>query len=536
MQLPIAALAGAALGTGVAVLYYERMAAASRRGGGAGVVVARPRHDLAALAGTAGRTNATLAGSAAAAVLPPGTCVILDGDEAAANPMQSADGVARHWQPFMAEFGLPEAPTTVMGSSTGAGSAGGAGVFQVSAPTTSSVPLTVVKMGSPALVAEGGDNLFVRPGYISKFSPRLRIPEWVVETLHPPSPRVAGAGEAEDGSSLPQGAVSRDGVSFTSNFIVSDRFRASNADYAAKGGFSRGHLAAAQFHKSSQADMKSTFDLSLNAVPQEMSVNACDWFRLESLTKQLSKEFDRMHVITGPAFAWRHTGATVPLPAFPTGSGGGGWAPISTPCATPKGGIAQTQIHRRTVEYEVIGDHAVAVPTHLFKCLAGEINRTREVGTACFVVPNEPILDEQSLTAFQVSQDVVEQLVGANLFPRLAENGRPTYDICRRFNCDKSTYNGSFSKVQRHVGQLRAARSLPDLEERHRAALLAFGDQEKAVVEKAYDVTKGLILQRERSAGDAANGKRVDLLPVSPVRTGAWTATATRAATGADVR
>lgn len=53
-------------------------------------------------------------------------------------------------------------------------------------------------------------------------------------------------------------------------------FRADDEDYL-RSGYSRGHLAAASNHKSSQEDMASTFVLSANIVPQELSMNGCDW-------------------------------------------------------------------------------------------------------------------------------------------------------------------------------------------------------------------------------------------------------------------
>ncbi len=62
------------------------------------------------------------------------------------------------------------------------------------------------------------------------------------------------------------GKTDREGSSFSSDAAVPWLFRASNNDYL-RSGYSRGHLAAASNHKSSNEDMNSTFLLS-NIVPQ----------------------------------------------------------------------------------------------------------------------------------------------------------------------------------------------------------------------------------------------------------------------------
>ena len=46
--------------------------------------------------------------------------------------------------------------------------------------------------------------------------------------------------------------------------------------------------------------MKSTFLLSSNIVPQEMSMNGCDWLRLERWTRDLTKAYEHVHVVSGP--------------------------------------------------------------------------------------------------------------------------------------------------------------------------------------------------------------------------------------------
>ena len=68
------------------------------------------------------------------------------------------------------------------------------------------------------------------------------------------------------------------------------------------------------------------------------------------------------------------------------------------------------------IQYEVIGENNVAVPTHLFKCFLGE-NKNSKKGVACFLMQNEPILEDKPLTDFQVPVEEVEKITGLRIFP-----------------------------------------------------------------------------------------------------------------------
>ena len=80
---------------------------------------------------------------------------------------------------------------------------------------------------------------------------------------------------------------------------------------------------------------------------------------------------------------------------------------------------------------------------------------------ACFVMPNSPIIDEKPLTAFQVPVRDVERMTGLSIFK---EHQRNSYPMCKQHKCDGSY--GSFSRSFRQVGQLRAARTKVELEQR----------------------------------------------------------------------
>jgi len=53
------------------------------------------------------------------------------------------------------------------------------------------------------------------------------------------------------------------------------------------------------------------------------------------------------------------------------------------------------------VKYQVIGDNQVAVPTHFFKVLVGELDN-QQLEMEAYVLPNEPIPDNVALATFQV--------------------------------------------------------------------------------------------------------------------------------------
>ncbi len=76
------------------------------------------------------------------------------------------------------------------------------------------------------------------------------------------------------------------------------------------------------------------------------------------------------------------------------------------------------------------------------------------------------------------------------------------YDMCARHSCTGSY--GSFSQVFRHVGRLRAARDIGELEERHVAALKAFGEAEKAQIEKEYALRRAYLTTTATAATPAA--------------------------------
>ena len=296
------------------------------------------------------------------------------------------------------------------------------------------------QVGYPSL-----DNIRVTSSYVSAFSPFLRTSLWVMEYV-----------SHDNEASSPVGTRSKS--SFYKDPDIIDTFRASNTDYrdGAELGLSRGHLAPAQMHTQTQKEMDETFNLSLNIVPQLMSTNGCDWFRLEKMVKNLSKKYNETWIVTGPAFIPNEYG---------------------NESENQKQKVWKT-------EFTLIGEKRVAVPTHLFKVVLGkQASLGSKYHCAAFLLPNSPIPDELPMTKYQIDVEELEGLTGLRFFPELRytdaqrnsiEKGHPlalsTFqspvkwkDMCKESVCEGGY--ASFSKMYRHLSKMQSAKSIVELDE-----------------------------------------------------------------------
>ncbi|KAG5510296.1 hypothetical protein JKF63_07624 [Porcisia hertigi] len=341
-------------------------------------------------------------------------------------------------------------------------------------------------------------------GYLASLNYERRIPNWVMEVIdhrklrsgrRPPSPTAAptsgngGAqGEEEEGCDDSRGSdeVSRNSSVFYADNTVPTAFRVGPDSYTSRG-MSRGHLAAAQLHKSSQAEMDATFNMNANIVPQDMTLNAVDWLRLEGLTRKLSKEVSvgqqqhvrgrrrgssppaantaeadgaggvgKLYVVTGPAFVPR------PMRVEHRPDGTEVHVPVSSADASvmPRKTAAPV---KSVVTYELTGNPTrgtlVAVPSHLFKVLLAEEDGGRSYSVAAFMMPNGPITEELPLTAYQVPIERLQRITGLQFFPGMDATRLP--DLCKRHKCDARP--PALFQRYRHVAKLRAADNLPQL-------------------------------------------------------------------------
>ncbi|KAL7746486.1 hypothetical protein RI367_008136 [Sorochytrium milnesiophthora] len=290
--------------------------------------------------------------------------------------------------------------------------------------------------------------LQTKQNYVSLVDYRLKEPVWVIEHL--------------TRANL-EGSADRGNVQFRGDDDVPPAFRATNEDYF-KSGYSRGHMAPASNNKSSIEAMRESFLLSSNIVPQELDNNMFYWHRMEMWVKDLvqQKGFDQVYVMSGPLFLPTTLSSSSSSSSSSASASSGpvidttgkvvSTAPIDTPGGQALVPLAAPGIYspppaspssRRStmtpgkpftyMQYRLIGDSKVAVPTHLFKAVLAEKytapNKPPQLFFASFVVPNTPIAGHLPLRAFQVPREVLERYAGFTVFDR-AFAAAPVTDLC----------------------------------------------------------------------------------------------------------
>jgi DNA/RNA endonuclease G (NUC1) len=259
------------------------------------------------------------------------------------------------------------------------------------------------------------NNIVVRPAFTTSMNYRTKEPDWVAEML------TADLINTKNGE--------RKNSQFKGDPDIPDRFKASNADYW-DSGWSRGHLAASASHRHNQAGQDSTFLLNSNIVPQDLSMNGCDWNRLEVLVRDLANAFPngRIYVLSGPA-----------------------WVPESD---TP---FTQRPFSKnKVIMYEVLGKNNVHVPTHMFKVIRLQDMSQGVDATAAFIMPNRPIREERPIQTFMTDLDSLEIVTGFDL-----SGMRSSSDLCTIVRCEKSTNRRMLG--WRHYGLIDESRNIDEL-------------------------------------------------------------------------
>jgi len=180
----------------------------------------------------------------------------------------------------------------------------------------------------PFTLPTSSTRILPKANFIVCYDQAKRIPCWEFETLT----RDSITGKAKRSSK------------FRGDACIPALFRSTKRDYK-KSGFDRGHLAPAGNNKQNSKVMEQTFLLS-NIVPQNHQMNAGIWSELEFFCRNLTMDWDAVHVITGH----------VMRPQTMTDSKGN---------------------EIKVVSYQVIGPNEVAVPTHLYKIILCERGRQR---------------------------------------------------------------------------------------------------------------------------------------------------------------
>eukprot|EP01147_Barroeca_monosierra_P000192 gene191-3579_t len=265
------------------------------------------------------------------------------------------------------------------------------------------------------------ENVVKRTGYIAGISYQTRTPKWVLQWL------------TEDFTQyltrdiVNQTNTDRSKFAFFEDESVDELFRARLHDYR-KSGYSRGHLAPASDNKLSEDAMHDTFSLSCNIVPQELSMNGCDWLRLERMTKSLCNKYDHVFVVSGPMNVAKR----------------------------------DHKANCMMMKYQVIGPSQVAVPTHMFKVIFAENENGKDRAISAFVMPNRPIREHAPLYRYQVPLQEIERSTGLRFFPKLDRKDL-VRDICVATGCE---YDGDARvKGWRLFGLLKLANSISELDQ-----------------------------------------------------------------------
>ena len=281
-------------------------------------------------------------------------------------------------------------------------------------------------------------NVHIRPAFTTSMNYRTRTPDWVAEML------TAEIVNGKNGE--------RKNAQFKSDTDIPEHFRANNDDYW-DSGWSRGHLAASASHKLSQEGQDSTFLLNSNIVPQDLSMNGCDWNRLEVLVRDVVKAHPQgqVFVLSGPMWV----------------------AESKTP-------FTQRPFSKnKVVMHEVLGDTQVHVPTHMFKVIYVRDESQRVSASAAFVMPNRPILEEQRIESYKTTIEDLERQTGLTL-----DGLRGRVDLCTVVKCEKPTNHRMLG--WRHYGFIDEARDLDDLRQAVQNAIDAgFVDGDNFLIPKA---------------------------------------------------
>lgn len=222
----------------------------------------------------------------------------------------------------------------------------------------------------------GPTELIYRKGYVLQHSGRDRIPIWVCEGFT--SSQLSGPGDRENSSFKPDPDLNGP--------------KAALGDYRGSG-YDRGHMAPAADFKQNQRLMDDSHYLS-NIAPQVgPRFNRGIWKKLEMEVRSWIENDDlgceKIHVITGGFF----------------------YDPEEEDPETADGWI----------DYRVIGDNEVSVPTHFYKIVVGEDSDNQYRATA-FVMENRKHGESTTLQEKIVSIKYVEDRTGINFMPILDED------------------------------------------------------------------------------------------------------------------
>jgi len=244
--------------------------------------------------------------------------------------------------------------------------------------------------------------------HVLQYDTSRRTPKWVAEHL------------TKD--MVTKQEANRKNVRFKVDPGVPSQFTSTNKDFW-NSGWSRGHMAPAGNNKHCQAAMNDTFFLT-NVVPQDLDNNGNYWNRLEIYVRNLTEKFQDVYVVSGPLWLPK-VKEVVDSEVVSEGAGDGG-------------GKKKERAPPKYVEYQVIGENNVAVPTHLYKVVLVEDPGLETPLMASFIVPNVPVEDKH-LKEFQVKVGDLEKHSGLKFHSKM-EGVVVAGDLCEVEGCKMQDY------------------------------------------------------------------------------------------------
>uniref|UniRef100_T1IHF9 DNA/RNA non-specific endonuclease domain-containing protein n=1 Tax=Strigamia maritima TaxID=126957 RepID=T1IHF9_STRMM len=145
----------------------------------------------------------------------------------------------------------------------------------------------------------------------------------------------------------------------------------------------KGFLVNGKNHQHAERSFRQSSKLS-NVVPlaQALAQNET-WSDLEAFTRFLTSQYHDVYVFSGPIFAPKY-------------------------CATS---------NTNFMEYKVIGDGRVAVPTHFFKIIiARSEENLKKLSIGCYVIPNDSSVGNHQMNEYLVPLLELERKAGFKLF------------------------------------------------------------------------------------------------------------------------
>lgn len=230
------------------------------------------------------------------------------------------------------------------------------------------------------------DDVIVHTGYTVSYNTKRKIPNWVAYELTPK--------EANGTTSRPKNSPFREDPDFRGP-------QPSRSDYSNSQNWDKGHLAPCADMKISSTTMIESFYLT-NVCPQNHSINAGDWQKLEELVHNMAaKSGKTMYIVCGPI-------------------------------------VSEGQ-------FGTLGAAGITIPDSFFKALL--YKDANGYHSIAFIMPNKP--SSRCLGDYSLTVNDLEKIIGVDLFTNLDERIQESVEgqhILNDWNIKTTWQNGEKEK------------------------------------------------------------------------------------------